>query len=274
MTQQTQWIRVTKVNPCPICKKPDWCGVSADGEVAICMRVESTMPSRNGGWMHGVRDELATKRFREVRKKPDPKPNRTPREWDDVANGFVERAAHIKMFANSLGVSIHSLKALRAGFVNNRTWAFPMVDAYTGKTCGIRLRTTDGRKLSMRGSKAGLFIPVAMDDPDPIFIAEGPTDTAALLSAGVYAIGRSSCLGQEQMVARFCEKRPVVIMADVDGPGRKGAAKLAQALKWHALSVRIMAPHEKTKDVREWIHRGGITRDFLMAVADNIIEER
>jgi hypothetical protein len=45
---------VTAKRPCPVCDKPDWCSVSANGEVVICMRVEqgAHKPSKNGGWVH------------------------------------------------------------------------------------------------------------------------------------------------------------------------------------------------------------------------------
>jgi hypothetical protein len=35
-----KWRRVTRAHPCPICGKDSWCGVSADGRLAACRRVE------------------------------------------------------------------------------------------------------------------------------------------------------------------------------------------------------------------------------------------
>lgn len=40
-TPQGNWRPVTPAHPCPICAKPDWCRVSADGKVAVCRRVEN-----------------------------------------------------------------------------------------------------------------------------------------------------------------------------------------------------------------------------------------
>jgi len=37
----SRWLRVTASNPCPICRKGDWCRVTADGSLAGCMRVET-----------------------------------------------------------------------------------------------------------------------------------------------------------------------------------------------------------------------------------------
>jgi hypothetical protein len=36
----TAWPRVSRTHPCPVCGKPNWCLVSADGTAAICQRVE------------------------------------------------------------------------------------------------------------------------------------------------------------------------------------------------------------------------------------------
>jgi hypothetical protein len=41
------WDRVSSCHPCPICDRPDWCCVSADGKTAMCMRTEA------GSYMSG-----------------------------------------------------------------------------------------------------------------------------------------------------------------------------------------------------------------------------
>ncbi len=38
---KANWVRVSSGSLCPICKKPDWCSVTADGAVAGCMRIEA-----------------------------------------------------------------------------------------------------------------------------------------------------------------------------------------------------------------------------------------
>lgn len=43
--------RVNRQNPCPICGKHDWCRTFEDGGVE-CMRVESPVSCKSGGWMH------------------------------------------------------------------------------------------------------------------------------------------------------------------------------------------------------------------------------
>ncbi len=47
-------VRVKRGRPCPICEKTDWCSVSEDGAMAICMRVPSEHETRNGGYLHVI----------------------------------------------------------------------------------------------------------------------------------------------------------------------------------------------------------------------------
>ena len=51
------WHNVSKKEPCPICRKTDWCNLSDDGAVCICHRVESDRLAPSGsGWIHRLRD--------------------------------------------------------------------------------------------------------------------------------------------------------------------------------------------------------------------------
>jgi phage/plasmid-associated DNA primase len=42
----SDFIKVSKTNPCPLCGKPDWCKTSPDNEVVMCPRTDITPP----GW--------------------------------------------------------------------------------------------------------------------------------------------------------------------------------------------------------------------------------
>lgn len=48
------WKRVTRRSPCPICGATGWCAISGNGEVCLCMRVESDWPvlTGMGGHVH------------------------------------------------------------------------------------------------------------------------------------------------------------------------------------------------------------------------------
>lgn len=51
-------LRVTRKHRCEVCGHPDWCGYSADGELAFCMRVSagSFMQAANGAYVHRLRE--------------------------------------------------------------------------------------------------------------------------------------------------------------------------------------------------------------------------
>lgn len=57
-----QFFRVKKRNPCKVCNHEDWCGISEDGTVAICMREESNRQSKNGGFVHFLGDSQQSKK--------------------------------------------------------------------------------------------------------------------------------------------------------------------------------------------------------------------
>src|SRR5512137_2479675 len=150
--------RVTKQNPCPICRGAglrgiDWCRIFADGWVE-CMRVQSDKPAKSGGWLH-----------RQGQLSPLPLPQRTPafpppptinatrlmREWTAATT-----ATALAEFAAALGVSAPALVAVGAAWAApHSAWAFPMCDGY-GNVVGIRLRNDRG-KFAVRGSRQGIF---------------------------------------------------------------------------------------------------------------------
>jgi 5S rRNA maturation endonuclease (ribonuclease M5) len=125
------------------------------------------------------------------------------------------------------------------------------------KVIGIRLRNVEGRKWAVKGSRQGLFIPTVypFDFDGTLYIVEGPTDLAAALTLGLYALGRPACLGQEEMILQFIRAQKVrrlVIVTDNDEPGLRGAAKLQSVLP--VLSCIHVPP---AKDIREFLNLGG-----------------
>ena len=149
----------------------------------------------------------------------------------------------------------------------------PMRDEH-GRTIGVRLRTPDGRKLAVRGSRQGLFHPpklgsvdtskrIAADADDPLCICEGPTDTGAAIACGLDAIGLPSAgCGLEMCLhaaARIGPRR-VVVVSDADDVGRRSAATLATLLRAVCPNVRTVAPPEGSgiKDLRSWVIARGV----------------
>jgi len=261
-----RWVRVTKKDPCQICGKPDFCDYAPEADLILCMRVESDWPSTNsmGGWIHR-RDGSAPRLYVPPKKVVDEKPAEVGPmwlRWFEATN--YER---LNTLAQSLGVSADALCALGCAW-NGRAWAFPMKDSES-RIIGIRLRNDEGQKWAVKGSKQGLFIP-EVDPQKTLYIVEGPTDCAAALSIGLYAIGRPSCLGCEDMIAQFIRAKKVsraVIVADNDEPGLRGAAKLRSKLP---VSSCLWTP--PCKDMRAFVNLGGDALLIESSVKDLIWE--
>jgi hypothetical protein len=175
--------------------------------------------------------------------------------------------------ARSLGVTADALRRLGVGWCKNQqmtTW--PMRDA-SGKIIGLRLRDPNtGAKRSVQGSAAGLFFDADgianIPSQSQVWIAEGASDTAALLSIGLDAVGIPSAKsGGDLLLALGHRIRPSewIIVADGDGPGLESARLLRSELVIVA-GVRIIVPPSGIKDAREWINRGA-SRDDLITEA-------
>ena len=226
-------ITVTKKHPCPICKKPDWCGVSADGNIAICMRIQSNKPTNNGGYLHILKERPKNYQYRPAlivkeEKKPTIDSNALIFKWRNQT-----KPGQIEKLADDLGVSSLALQRLDAVWAQeHNAWAFPMRNEHS-RIIGIRLRNNSGFKWAVKGSNAGLFIPAGLRSRQ-LLIVEGPTDTAAGLTLGFDTIGRQSCVGQEDLVCKWLNNKrydEIILLIDHDKlnpvtgkyPGYEGA---------------------------------------------------
>lgn len=249
-----------------MCSKPDWCLVSIEGgespAVAVCARVESGRRFGEAGWLHSSAPGST------------PRVGLPPRERivEDVGDRFERMAARftdalspgqLRRFAAGLGLDTLPLVALRIGRCGAAA-TFPMCDA-RGRVIGVRKRLPGGQKFAVKGGRQGLFIPVGAWQADPLWIAEGPTDTAALLQLGFHAIGRPSCDSGVDLIERFVRLRRVqrvVVVADRDGVGRRGAQRLARELAVICDDVRVIDPPRDLKDAREAVLAGAPAREF------------
>jgi len=267
----SNWRRVSRGEPCPICQRPDWClvvGPEGSPEAAICPRVESLRRAGEAGWLHILRPGKR-QMVRSISIALDDGP---ATDFANLAEA-CERAIRAEPYrlarlAESLGLSIESLQRLSVGWAaHHRAYSFPMRRG-DGTICGIRLRSLDGRKWAVCGSKQGLFIPDGIDATDRLLVCEGPTDLAACLDWGLAAIGRPSCNGgTRDLLAYVRQHRPseIVVLADADAPGLRGAEALAGVLVAYA-AARVIAPPPGIKDARAWRRSGAEARDVLAAI--------
>jgi hypothetical protein len=145
-------------------------------------------------------------------------------------------------------------------------WIFPERDDKR-RIVGLVRRYDDGRKQSIEGSHRGLTIPRygKRPPPGPIYLVEGASDTAALVSERVFAIGRSNAFGsaaERLWLMRLLEKYPdreIVVVGEREesGAGVRGAEKLAtslhETLEW---PVSWVLPRKGFKDSREQVVAG------------------
>lgn len=300
-------VRVTEPDPCQACGKGDWCSRSADGAIALCMRVSegSVRTAANGAYVHVLRHD----------------PNRPPRvPTVTIAprpadlRPIVDRAcaatptSWIRDLATRLGLplpagveALHRLGVHRAHYDADailrlaprdargadklrwqcRSWlrcddvaGFPLVRR--GRVVGIRLRVTaTSEKRSLSGGREGAFLPDGIAAGAPVWISEGPTDAAALLAVGLTAVGRASATGGADAVVELVRSlRPpaVVVVADNDPGdkqhvGQRGAAELALRLALLVQDVRVCLPPDGTKDSRAAVIAGARRSDFERAAA-------
>jgi hypothetical protein len=196
--------------------------------------------------------------------------------------------------AAQLGVSVESLTTLGVVWSQfHGGWLWPMRND-AGTMTGLRVRTEAGDKWAVRGSTAGIFLP-SLTPQARVYAVEGGTDCSALLTLGLYAVGRHACLGQEEMLARFLIRvgaKECVIVADNDEPqhaatcpqrddesaacnctprypGYDGAEKLLAAL---TVPACIITP--QAKDARQYVKNGialGKTYGELAAMVAGLV---
>jgi len=189
---KSEWQRVSRRRPCPVCERPDWClyaGPADDPTAAICARTESDQQAGEAGWLHKLRNDDAAKprtRRRVIRPTTE-QPNENPAiDFATVARD-AELAATpgaLKYLATSLGLGNESLTSLRVGWsARDWAWTFPMRNA-TAEVTGIRLRLPNGRKLSVKGGKEGLFIPEGLQSGGRLLVTEGPNGVCRISLQG------------------------------------------------------------------------------------------
>lgn len=278
------FVRVSARNPCPICKKRDWCLVHKTGSSAICPRVPSQYACGEAGYWHRISEDAVSYR-------PTTKPNIPPKIDATVICHRYQmemRLSDYTQLSKSLGLTALSLNSIGVGRATHYcegTYSFPMRDD-KDQIIGVRLRNSDGHKWAVYGSRSGLFYGTL--EPDhPVYICEGPTDTCAMLDLGFVAIGKPSCSSGNELILGILRKLTpplVVVVSDVDSkglscdhcgaqycafcrPGQFGANKTAAAIHKAGFVVKVIEP-VRAKDVREWVNKGA-TRASVLAVTSN-----
>jgi len=296
MSRQSEWIRVSKSEPCPVCGSPDWCGVSGDKSVCYCMRVESEKSVESGGWIHRLTDQplpQQPRQFQPTKKRLSD--HELHAKWAPQARHmWLGAEAAVKRIARSLGVASWALDVLRVGYgemSGSMCWSFPERNA-RGQIVGINRRLVtpiDGEnKRCAPGSRRGLtYCREWYDMAGPVHIVEGGSDTAAGLTLGLCVVGRPSNVGGVGYLAQLLRPlgpRRIVVFAERDRkrhedlkplvqkkhdpkcrgcmacwPGMAGAKQTAATLaKRLRRKVEWRFLPDKAKDLRAWLNSQNI----------------
>lgn len=287
------FFEVNKACPCPICDRTKWCAISEDGQVAMCMRQPDgafshrTLPHGEAHF-HQISGQAPAAEGRQ-RTNPHASFRRNKLKVCVDFDGLLHRwgkscgTAPIQAEADKLGLPFDSLADLRTTWSeHHKALAFPMHDG-KGRTVGIRLRYSDGRKGAVNGTNSGIFLAGREAKANEwIAITEGPTDSAAARSLGFPVIGRPSCSGGVEAIGDFLARRPprkVVIITDNDPPnsqtgcrpGPDGAARLAKIIGPICQAIRFVVVPAQFGDLRKWYVEGRATaQDIAERMSERI----
>jgi hypothetical protein len=267
-----EFARVSRSFPCPVCGKQTWCIVHESGDYVVCQRVESDKPYGKGGragWRHDLDDPVDA-----------PPPSAAPintledirQAWCDSRDAATpERLAPL---AVQLGVKIGSLRSLGVGWNAERSvYTLPMFDGCLNLT-GLQFRAPDGFKYAMAGSRPGLFLPDCSllfsphwRTPDQLYVTEGASDCAAVLTLGGMAVGRQNAQhGLDELrqlrVAIDAPSLRWVFVADNDDAGAEGARAVAAEFP----GAVVIRP-SRLKDARAVMMDGGTLIHMSWAAA-------
>jgi len=178
--------------------------------------------------------------------------------------GTLARECHKRLtdearaeLASALGVAPHALRALRFGQMEDGTFTWPEHNG-GGEVVGVGTRDGEGAKKCVGGSKRGLILDGDARDSDaPLIVCEGASDTAAALTLGLRAVGLAQAGGSRDALAWRGEdvKREappgVVVIADADSAGERGAQKVARHMAARVrCPVRLAATPKGAADLR------------------------
>ena len=266
-------VKVSKRDPCPICKRTDWCLVNPSTGIVICMRVEDgsfcEKPNAQGipQYLHRL-DGYDAGQNQRTYIAPKPKPDASKLSIDEVkaildqtlsGNEVGQKLQHL---AEQWKISVDTLKTLGFGWINGY-WTMPERNA-AGQVIGINRRWPDGKKRQYRNTSRGLtFVPDTLGTEGDILLVEGASDTAVLLHLGFNVIGRDSAYGGNphlsNVLSNSGHNRRIIVIGENDKKedgrwvGRAAAIAIAERLA-NDLGVTTYwtLPPEEHKDVRAW----------------------
>lgn len=261
-------LRSRKGKPCPVCGHSDQhCVAMDDGSAAFCPKSDGAgSVKRYGeyGYLYIFDTGLSTRdvaMLPPVRKQPELSDEELHAIWNPRAIlWWRDAGAEVGRLALVLGVASWSLSELCVGW-DGKAWTFPERNG-EGLIVGVNRRFEDGGKRCATGSHRGLtYSETWSDNPGPILLVEGGSDTAAGITLGLAVIGRPSNTGGVAMLVKMLadtDRKVIAIgerdrKADGRWPGMDGAKGVSSALaKKFMRQVACRLLPGGAKDLRAW----------------------
>lgn len=108
-------------------------------------------------------------------------------------------------------------------------------------------------------------------------VAEGASDTAALHTLGLPAVGLASkgqCGDLLTLLVQRLKVDRILLLPDADDRGERGMAKIGKRLAEYGIESRLAHPPSDAKDVREYLTKGGNAAgilELLDGVAEKVV---
>jgi hypothetical protein len=274
MLNASKWRSARSTSPCPICGKPDWCQLAVDGRGAICRRIQSDKPQKSGGWFHHVNNGAAP--MAADRPAPRPAPQPSIQELHLLAWSYQQRDQ--PTLDATLRAAARSQRrvpgAARRRFLG-RAPRVVIPDARRRRPRARHPHASDVRQevLHHRGegrafhsARSSRRSPVRLRGPNRHRRDAGPglrRDRSAELH-GRAAADRGSAEGASSFAGNAITR--LVIVADGDAPGQRGAQQLAVTARLYCPIVQVITPPAGIKDARAWKRGGATAADVERAV--------
>ena len=236
---------VTKAEPCPICKKSDWCFLLDDGIAINCKRVGQAPD----GWRE-IGKAKEGKIFRPIEQ-----------DWQKPARPKQQREW---IYQDADGRDIIKVCRTDDGQGDKRIWQKSLVKGKTPGQLQSEARPYRYQECLQRARQG-----------ETVFWVEGENCADALWSVGIPAtttIGGSGAYHSEQY-AKLFPKESVIICPDRDEPGLKYAAQVAKDYtdsQWlYAFPDSYLWTNvcgTNGADVADWIESGATAEEIRAAV--------
>jgi hypothetical protein len=228
------------------------------GKKVICPRTKSNVKLNKAGYLHKVHDNgLLNKSI-----KPNKHKSNRAINWTRINRQYKKKIHPCDKIRLDHEIGLQNDSTLWNFGIgwDGEAYTFPAYDG-SKRMIGIQRRFPDGGKVWVPRSRNGLFIPLMKSFEGNVFVTEGLTDAAALVDMGFRAIARSNCQTGLDYIKQLLRTHKgvlqVVVVADNDPVGQKGAASLARGLYGLVENVAVLEPPSEYKDVRAWYKDGG-----------------